>query len=169
VEVSENNPYCTSLDDVLYNKDMTSIIYYPPKKETETYVVPNSVKSIYHFAFEYTEIQKVILPDSIEYIGKYSFSNSAIKQINIPSHCEAIDEGAFEYVNFDLLSISSDFTGIFFDDVFECCTLNSITVGEGNPKYSIVNDALVDNIDGRLITYITGSAQELFVSPENII
>ncbi|MBQ6420367.1 MAG: leucine-rich repeat domain-containing protein, partial [Clostridia bacterium] len=47
--VDANNPYFMSKDGVLYNKDMTALIAYPGQKETESFVLPDSVVSIESF------------------------------------------------------------------------------------------------------------------------
>jgi len=43
VEIPESNQYYTSVDGVLYTKDMTRIVFYPPKKSDEFYKLPNTV------------------------------------------------------------------------------------------------------------------------------
>ena len=44
--VDESNPYLTAVDGVLYNKDMTRLICFPPYKNCEEFSIPESVVSI---------------------------------------------------------------------------------------------------------------------------
>jgi len=46
INVSKNNKYYCSLEGVLYNKDRTSLIYYPSDKKTKSYTLPYSVDTI---------------------------------------------------------------------------------------------------------------------------
>lgn len=52
IYVAEANEYYSSLDGVLFNKDKTELICYPPSKVDDSYNIPNSVKSIGNSAFE---------------------------------------------------------------------------------------------------------------------
>lgn len=51
LEVDKNNPYFTSLNNVLFNKDMTKLILYCNLKPDEEYVIPESVKIVSDCAF----------------------------------------------------------------------------------------------------------------------
>lgn len=46
INVANGNQYYPSENGVLYDKDKTTMIYYPSKKEDENYVVPESVENI---------------------------------------------------------------------------------------------------------------------------
>lgn len=46
VLVDEFNPCLVSVDNVLYNKDMTELIIYPIAKASHEYVIPDTVKTI---------------------------------------------------------------------------------------------------------------------------
>ncbi|MBR0295790.1 MAG: leucine-rich repeat protein [Paludibacteraceae bacterium] len=52
--VSSSNPYFTSVDGVLYNKSMTEVIAFPmgDAKGRTSYVVPDGVTKIGHYAFK---------------------------------------------------------------------------------------------------------------------
>lgn len=51
ISVSPENPYYTSLDDVLFSKDMRILICYPPAKQYQSYSIPQSVAMIDDSAF----------------------------------------------------------------------------------------------------------------------
>lgn len=60
IHVDANNPYFTSVDGVLYNKDMTMLIKFPAGKDARSFTVPETVKEIAEDAFEGVEMDKVI-------------------------------------------------------------------------------------------------------------
>lgn len=47
IEADKDNPYYSSVDGVLYNKDITELCFYPPSRSGE-YIVPDSVVSCYN-------------------------------------------------------------------------------------------------------------------------
>ena len=82
--VDENNQYFTAKDDVIYNKDMTTLILYAPKKEDTSFSVHATVKTIDAYAFQYSGLKAVTLPDGLEKIGYGAFISSSIESIKIP-------------------------------------------------------------------------------------
>lgn len=92
----ENSNYCSKLG-VLFSKDMTKIICYPPLKLTSTYFVPQGVKTINtHAFFNNNAVKYVIIPTSLEYIDENSFVNCKfLNQIVIPENVTEIHPRAF--------------------------------------------------------------------------
>lgn len=63
-EVAEDNPYLCSVDGVIYDKDMKTVLRYPPAKEDTEFKVPNTVETIGESAFAYAKnLKKTDLPD----------------------------------------------------------------------------------------------------------
>ena len=75
IKVDENNKdYSSDAYGVLYNKDKTRLIQYPPANTSSIYVVPDSVISIDYFAFEYCEhINKLVIKDNVTDIASDVF------------------------------------------------------------------------------------------------
>ncbi|MCD7809401.1 MAG: leucine-rich repeat domain-containing protein [Erysipelotrichaceae bacterium] len=98
IYVSPDNPYYQSVEGILYNKDLTSIIKYPIDKEDKTFVLPHNTTCIAPHAFAYNEHLKNIILTNIEEIGDYAFSESMdLKSVVLSSHiknigCKAFDE-----------------------------------------------------------------------------
>ena len=70
----ENNNY-TSENGVLFNKDKTTLIFYPEGK-IGSYVISNSTTSIEYCAFEScNNLTSITIPKSVISIGKFAFSN----------------------------------------------------------------------------------------------
>ncbi len=51
IVVSKKNKTYSSLDGVLFNKDLTELIHYPDGLKQKTYTIPKTVNSIREFAF----------------------------------------------------------------------------------------------------------------------
>lgn len=91
---TENTSYC-SVDGVVYNKDMTRLVYYPSGKSFTK--IPDSVTSIGAGAFiNHQTLSAITLPDELVSIGNYAF-RSCIKlsEIQIPDRVMAMGNSAF--------------------------------------------------------------------------
>jgi len=108
IEVDEENEHFTSLDGVLYSKDMTKIITYPNAHTAEyaqdgkllkpaSYTVAPGTNIIGHCAFyKCYGLEKVILPDSVEEIEDRAFHKcEGMTEINFPEGLHTIGKDAF--------------------------------------------------------------------------
>ena len=75
--VHPDNIYYTSVDGVLFNKDMTTLLRYPPYKEDiQVYFIPDTVTTIYDYAFYNNEyLMDIAVPSSVTKIGEDAFSS----------------------------------------------------------------------------------------------
>ena len=95
-DVDKDNPYLTSVDGIIYSKDMTKLIKVPSGYAGKKIVVPDGVKVIDSYAFFKIEnVESVELPDSVETIGKNSFGSRKITSINLPENLDVIGDYAF--------------------------------------------------------------------------
>ena len=97
INVSPDNPNYSSLDGVLFNKDMTILLTYPLGKPDEAYTVPDSVKEIAIKAFWVNQhITSVTLPDGSTTIGEAAFYNcKSLTSVDIPESVTDINGFAF--------------------------------------------------------------------------
>lgn len=127
--VDSENPYMTAVDGVLYSKDMTQLICYPPLKGLKEFVIPNSVFEIgdYAFAGYLFYLKNLIFNDNIESIpsgfldglrGKLSylklsnkikiidiyFFKKSIKKLILPKKLEKIEGYCYSGTVFDKTS-----------------------------------------------------------------
>jgi lactocepin len=96
INVEEDNGVYSSENGVLFNKDKTVLIKYPPKNELSMqYKIPLSVKKIEEYAFVAAILDSVFIPKSVNDIGKYAFSHSNICSITIPDSIKDIKSSTF--------------------------------------------------------------------------
>ena len=86
ITVDSNNPSYCSESGVLFNKDKTTLIYYPFGKPDSNYAIPDGVTAIDEFAFSgCSKLTSITIPSSVNYIGNYAFYNcSGLTIIYIP-------------------------------------------------------------------------------------
>ncbi len=98
INVDENNENYSSIDNVLYTKDLKKLIIYPSCRAGSSYKINSNTKIIGNYAF--SNSQKIInieIPASIENIGTRAFENcSSLIEINIPEGITKIGSYLFE-------------------------------------------------------------------------
>jgi len=73
--LSPNSPYFVINDDILYTKDMKTLVSYSRYKEQDSFVVPNTVENIGKKAFYNNEtLKKLVIPKNVKTLGNYSIS-----------------------------------------------------------------------------------------------
>lgn len=157
VTVNKENESFADIDGVLYNKDITELIYYPCGKENENFILPETVKTIDDYAFAYTYADSVDL-SNVESIGEYAFYYSEnLKNISIPSTVTEIGDYCFsDSQALETVIIGSVNIDRYTDALFINC--NNLT------KVIFDSDAY---IKGMLRTFCKTSIESI-VLPDNI-
>ena len=97
INVNENNAEFMSENGILFNKEKTEIIKYPPAKDGKTYTIPKGVTAIGYSAFELSQnLYTVEIPETVTSIGDYAFDwCRCLKNLEIPSSVTEIGYEAF--------------------------------------------------------------------------
>lgn len=108
--VDSSNPNYSTLNGVLYNKPLTILILYP-NQGPNPFVVPNSVKSIGYFAFNYCDnLNSITFPNTLDSISHSAFYYcDELTSINLPASVKLINDYAFYHCT-ALTSITSQAT-----------------------------------------------------------
>ena len=95
ITVDENNEFYKSKNGVLYNHDMTEILFCPNLKEGKV-IIPNTVTRIGEYCFANCKnLDLIIIPSTVIEIGDYAFKNIEIKKLRIPNSVKSIGRGCF--------------------------------------------------------------------------
>lgn len=74
INVAKSNPNYTSVDGVLYDKEMNTLMQYPEGKTTPEYIAPKSLRNLGPYAFfGNKKLTTVDLPDGVASIGDFAF------------------------------------------------------------------------------------------------
>lgn len=95
IYVDVENPYFCSVDGVLYNKDMTILIWSPPYRQSSEFNIPETVEVIAPGAFGNSKYQSIHIPNSVTTLGAFAFSRLKASSVIIPESVENIYTGCF--------------------------------------------------------------------------
>lgn len=98
INVSKDNKYFTSLNGVLFSKDMKTILCYPNMNGSK-YIIPDGVETIAMNAYyKCSNLKEVILPDSIKFIEDRAFHGcDSLNGIVLGDKVEKIGIDAFSF------------------------------------------------------------------------
>ena len=156
IEVSKENKHYVSVDGVLYDKDMTTLIQYPLGKLQDEFTIPDSVTEIGNGAFTYANnLKKIIIGKGIsviDYILVFGCDN--LETVVIPDTVTKIDGGAFKYSGIKYIDIPDSVTYLGCEAMSSCHRLETINIGKG---VSYIHEWAI----------YSSSLKEINVDPEN--
>lgn len=156
-EVSPENAHFSSLDGIIFDKTLTTLLHYPAGKGDDSYEIPDSITSLGEGAFGGCyRLTSVTIPDRVTSIGEGAFLScirltsmtipgsvtsiggktfggcSNLTNVTIPDGVISIGERAFEYcTSLTSVTIPDSVTSINFGAFSYCDRLISVTF-EGN-------------------------------------
>ncbi len=154
INVNASNEYFSSVSGVMYNKDKTELLHYPPAKAGTSFTIPSTVKTVGSYAFydcsylinltipssvtvigdsafnSMYNLASLKIPSSVTEIGKYAFAHSAsIEAVTIPGTVKVMDEGIFQGCDgLVTVTIASGVTEIGNYAFNDCDNLQSISI-----------------------------------------
>lgn len=144
INVDANNSYYSSMSGILFDKQQTAILVYPPGKLDSTYVIPDGVTRIGESTFDFCTLTSVTLPSSLKSIGAKAFSFCwGLTSINIPIGTTSIGGSAFQYCkNIKSIIIPDSITSIGGRAFTGCSSITSIVIPAGVTRLG--NDTFQD-------------------------
>ena len=140
ITVSPDNKNYSSVDGVLFNKDMSILVDYPAGNNRSTYTVPDGVTQIVDSAFSgCTSLSKVKLSNNLTIIEAGTFRGcTSLTEITIPDGVTVIRGGWYDYdshngafsgcTSLKEIVIPDSVTGIGESAFFGCQSLKEITI-----------------------------------------
>lgn len=178
ITVASGNANFASFDGVLFDKNRTVLLRYPPQKTSSSYRIPDGVVRIATEALEGCEyLTHVSLPASCTEIGGGAFRNSPLLTgVNLPDGVTAIKDYTFSYCqNLGDLTLpsgvvsignwafeNSGLTGIEIPDglitmgweaFIRCKKLTRINVDPNNSTFASEDGVLFNKTGTKLIQY----------------
>lgn len=95
IDVSPANSQYKSVEGVLFNHDLSEILWFPAAK-TGTFTIPSSVVYIGEETFRGTSISSLVFSDGIKSIGRYALAESNLVEVTLPDDLVNIPEGLFQ-------------------------------------------------------------------------
>ena len=167
VEVSDNNKYYKSLNNVVYTKEMDKVVFCPEGvASVELY---DGLIIVAPHAFENcASLTEVKIPSTVRVIGDSSFVGCVkLQTIVIPSSVQSIGANAFTGCSIlNVVKIGSGTKSISTYAFDNMEGLTSFEVDENNNYYSAVNGALLDGKHQTIIR--VPEALNNFVIPETV-
>ena len=101
INVDENNPnYSSDEYGVLYNKDKTKLIKYPPRDSRTEYSISDNVSMLSGKAFSNCDnLKKVVIGKGISTINNVFYHCDNLKEVVIPESVKNIDDYAVGYIS----------------------------------------------------------------------
>ena len=131
IYVSDKNTNYASVDGILFNKNKSTLLKYPPAKKDASYSVPDRVTKIDKYAFYGCEnLENVTINDNVRYIEDSAFrSCTGLKSIVIPERVVSIGRYAFSgCTNLTEAEIRANAQEICYDAFSYCTNLEKVTV-----------------------------------------
>ena len=150
--VDTQNPAYSSVEGILFNKDITVLIKYPASRQEKnyTYNIPVGVISIGECAFLGCDnLTRITIPEGVTAIGKYSFCSCRIlTKITIPESVTSIEDGAFSGCRaLANIIIPSNVASIGAKAFYDCPNLETVTLSRNTE----IEHTALDGFSGKLI------------------
>ena len=158
--VAEGNTGYTSVNGVLFNKNITTLVTYPTGKKGATYQIPEGVTEISVYSFGgCNNLTGVTIPEGVTVIGGVAFLNcSNLTSVTIPESVTEIGMGAFNSC-LSLTSITIP-EGVTYIDEFtfnECHSLTSVVIPRSVTR---IGSSAFSGCDGLKDVYYAGSQSQ---------
>ena len=166
--VEKRNPFYSAVAGVLFDKEKTTLVRFPPRSPEKMYKVPTGITVIGKHAFQNAKnLTEIILPDTLQIIEDSAFDDCKnLRKIVIPNTVTSIGAWAFHGCDKIQEIILPENVKVIGSYAFGSCeSLLSIEVDKGNPTYCSYQGNLYTKDMRELLQYAIAKKDEMFVLP----
>lgn len=146
LRVAADNPYFTTVDGILFDKAMETLLYFP-SDWAGAYSVPESVKSIEAEAFSGSTLTQVTLPEGLRELGDCAiFHCDNLTSITLPKSLDSLGYGALQ----------------------ENAGLTEVRISPENPHYVSLDGVLYTKDLTELLAYPPAKPDRDYALPEEL-
>lgn len=158
-DVDEDNPNYSSIDGVVFSKDLTKLVAFPSAYPNKHYAVPKTTKVIGFAAFMDSRIESIDLPEGLTTIGKWAFEGSDIRRIDIPNSVDSVGELAFRNcLNLEHVRLSENLDSLPRQLFSGCMNLRDLDVP---PKVKAISYSAIAWCDNLENLYLHNGIEEI--------
>ncbi len=164
----KRNPHFTTLSGVLFNKEKTTLVRFPPKSPETSYTVPNGITVIGKHAFQNARnLTEIVLPDTLRIIEDSAFDDCKnLQRIIIPSTVTIIGAWAFHGCDkITTITLSENIKTIGLYAFGSCESLEAIEVEKGNPHFCSHQGNLYTKDMRELLQYAIAKKDDSLILP----
>lgn len=191
ITVSEENESFTSVDGILYSKDMKRLITVPSGIKTKTLTIPESVEILSKNAMRDVNISSLKLPSTLKTIESYAISVSDLANLIIPGSVEELQMWAVYACN-DLVTVEfeegslTEICDMFFENCsklemliipsniekigtfMECPSIKMYGISEDNKALTSMDGVLFNKDMTEIISYPCGKPENTYTIPDTV-
>ncbi len=170
ITVGEKNPSYTAPENVLFTKDMKTLIYYPAQRSGSGYTVPEGVTAIAGVSFcDAAGLEEIILPSTLKSIGTYAFEGCGFYEVELPEGLETIEAFVFNRcMHLTEVSIPASLTKLGIGPFNRCSSMKRVTVDENSGTFA-ERDGVLFSKDGKdLLYYPAAKGSPSYAVPEGV-
>ena len=191
ITVSEENESFTSVDGILYSKDMKRLITVPSGIKTKTLTIPESVEILSKNAIRDVNISSLKLPSTLKTIESYAISVSGLANLIIPGSVEELQMWAVYACN-DLVTVEfeegslTEICDMFFENCsklemliipsniekigtfMECPSIKMYGISEDNKALTSMDGVLFNKDMTEIISYPCGKPENTYTIPDTV-
>ncbi|MBQ3193870.1 MAG: leucine-rich repeat protein [Oscillospiraceae bacterium] len=131
---AENTAY-TSVNGVLFTKNMDRLVKYPEAKQEASYTIPEETRIIGSMAFTDCRLTEIITHDEITTIEYCAFANTPITSFTIPPQVTVIEGLLFQCSSLTSITIPVNITAIKHGAFTMCDQLEEIIFQGDAPEF----------------------------------
>ncbi len=165
INVQAENASYASVDGIVYDKLLHTIVCYPAGKTASSFEIPAGVTSIGDSALAGSEhLKSVILPSGVTSIGDGAFSHGMLENVTIPETVTSIGESAFAFSSLSSVILPEAVASIG-RSAFAFTYLTSITIPAMETAFG---EDVFEDCGGLVITCKRGSDAEAYAIENEI-